>query len=90
MAHIFLSYASEDRERVRPLVERLEAYGWEGRHHEGTPIRTVEVACVHQDSDAVAIGIRRSENQGRVPLPDVDVDDREFVRGEWLRRGRLR
>ena len=25
---IFLSYASEDRERVRPLVERLEEHGW--------------------------------------------------------------
>ncbi len=29
MADIFLSYASEDRERVRVLVERLEAHGWE-------------------------------------------------------------
>ena len=28
MADIFLSYASEDRERVRPLVERLEEHGW--------------------------------------------------------------
>ena len=28
MSDIFLSYASEDRERVRPLVERLEAHGW--------------------------------------------------------------
>lgn len=29
MADIFLSYASEDRERVRPLVERLEEHGWD-------------------------------------------------------------
>ena len=28
MADIFLSYASGDRERVRPLVEALEAQGW--------------------------------------------------------------
>jgi adenylate cyclase len=28
MADIFLSYASEDRERIRPLVEALEAQGW--------------------------------------------------------------
>ena len=28
MADIFLSYAKVDRERVRPLVERLEAHGW--------------------------------------------------------------
>ena len=28
MSDIFLSYASEDRERVRPLVERLEEHGW--------------------------------------------------------------
>ena len=28
MADIFLSYATEDRERVRPLVERLEEHGW--------------------------------------------------------------
>ena len=28
MHDIFLSYASEDRERVRPLVERLEEHGW--------------------------------------------------------------
>ena len=28
MADIFLSYASEDRDRVRPLVESLEEHGW--------------------------------------------------------------
>ena len=28
MADIFLSYASEDRDRLRPLVETLEAEGW--------------------------------------------------------------
>lgn len=28
MADIFLSYAGKDRERVRPLVERLEEHGW--------------------------------------------------------------
>ena len=28
MSDIFLSYAREDRERVRPLVERLEEHGW--------------------------------------------------------------
>ena len=28
MTDIFVSYASEDRERVRPLVERLTAQGW--------------------------------------------------------------
>lgn len=28
MADIFLSYASEDRERAKPLVEALEAEGW--------------------------------------------------------------
>ncbi len=28
MSDIFLSYASEDRERVRPLVEWLEEHGW--------------------------------------------------------------
>ena len=28
MSDIFLSYASADRERVRPLVERLEKHGW--------------------------------------------------------------
>ena len=29
MSDIFLSYASEDRERVRPLVEALEEHGWD-------------------------------------------------------------
>lgn len=29
MSDIFLSYASENRERVRPLVERLEEHGWD-------------------------------------------------------------
>ncbi len=29
MSDIFLSYAREDIERVRPLVELLEAHGWE-------------------------------------------------------------
>ena len=29
MSHIFLSYASEDRERVRPLAEALSRRGWE-------------------------------------------------------------
>jgi hypothetical protein len=28
MADIFLSYASEDRELIEPLVEILEAQGW--------------------------------------------------------------
>src|SRR5262245_17220763 len=28
MADIFVSYASEDRDRIRPLVERLEREGW--------------------------------------------------------------
>ena len=28
LADIFLSYASEDRDRIRPLVEALEAHGW--------------------------------------------------------------
>ena len=28
MADIFLSYASEDRERIEPLVTILEAVGW--------------------------------------------------------------
>ena len=28
MADVFLSYASEDRERIEPLVKRLEAEGW--------------------------------------------------------------
>jgi hypothetical protein len=28
MADIFLSYASEDRERARPLAAALEAAGW--------------------------------------------------------------
>ncbi len=28
MADVFLSYASQDRERVRALVERLEEHGW--------------------------------------------------------------
>ena len=28
MSHIFLSYASEDRERVRPLAEALSQQGW--------------------------------------------------------------
>ena len=29
MSDIFLSYASEDRERVRPLAEALDRQGWE-------------------------------------------------------------
>lgn len=29
MADIFLSYASEDRQRVRPLVNRFEEHGWD-------------------------------------------------------------
>ncbi len=29
MSDIFLSYASVDRERVRPLVEELESHGWD-------------------------------------------------------------
>src|SRR4030095_3570905 len=28
MADIFVSYATEDRDRIRPLVERLEREGW--------------------------------------------------------------
>ena len=28
MADIFVSYASDDRDRVRPLIERLESQGW--------------------------------------------------------------
>ena len=30
MSHIFLSYASDDRERVRPLAEALSRRGWSG------------------------------------------------------------
>jgi len=29
MSDIFLSYASEDRERVRPLAEALSRQGWD-------------------------------------------------------------
>lgn len=29
MTDIFVSYATEDRDRVRPLVEVLEAEGWD-------------------------------------------------------------
>jgi hypothetical protein len=28
MADIFLSYANVDRERIRPLVKKLEEHGW--------------------------------------------------------------
>ena len=58
MADIFLSYASQDRERVRPLVERLEADGfsvwWDRQIHPG-PSFDVEIEKAIESASCVVV-----------------------------------
>ena len=58
MADIFISYASEDRERVIPLVEALEAHGfsiWWDRHVDGGTAYTMEIERALNSATAVVV-----------------------------------
>ncbi len=73
MADIILSYASEDRERVRPLIEALEADGfsvwWDRSMHAGTTYdREIETAI--------------SESECMVVVWSAHSVDSEYVRSE--------
>ena len=73
MADIFLSYASEDRERVRRLIEALEADGfsvwWDRSMHAGTTYdREIETAI--------------SESECMVVVWSAHSVDSEYVRSE--------
>ncbi len=76
MADVFISYASEDRDRVRPLVARLEGLGysiWWDDHLRGGSVFSQEIESALEESKVVLVFWTEASARSRWVADEADL-----------------